>query len=427
MVIQAVKDYFQAGLEGLGVYRADEEARLRRIKRHGERVKELEQMSIEEGVRTISDVLETVSDVQSLTGTQLVPLGFFRQARAAKRLLNKSLKKERKSMARRKTYKKKRSSKRKSFGSIKTNSNSYNNKKLKRKVRKKRKISPSMASKISTLEGQMKKLLPSLSRHTRYFEEPVHVGSNVYCSKRLHLIPVMDKAKYTVAINGLRGANPIDNQKTNIDYVKIGLVLRANRFPTVTLKAKLVLCVDSTNDNPLTLINARLTDRGLNNGSLLAAVTANPGVTSYVPESLTWTNNNIVVPAFDMSVAQYFRKVGKTYSATLNSGDSLSMSWILPKFTYDNEDYSDATETQLKGLTAYVIVDTIGELAHESTTVKNVQKSWQHLDGYFSHMIKCSIVDDVGSNTMSYSSNWDNDLTSLVSKYEKPVSGVVSF
>lgn len=333
--------------------------------------------------------------------------------------------KRKRTKSKKNTYRKKM----KASSSIKTDSTSYGNRRVKSMRSRKKKLSTSMATKVARLEKLFKKLGPNVSRGTVMYQEPFSLltTSADDTKKTLWMLLILNRTKWESVCTEASGASVTNNEKHNIDYAHMKVILRNNEQCEVTIKIRWLKCVDSTDDSPITLIRSRMLDRGLPDFPESAGAVATIGSSSFVPPSCSNNGSAIVVPVIEtQGISQYYKQIGKIVTATISPGDTFRSMVKIPAFVYKREDYVDATENYLKNMNYFCLIETMGALGHKTNSRNFIKISSYNLDCFYEYLLKASIMDDQGANNMSFTSAWDATGGTTVALYEKPVSGSVT-
>lgn len=367
----------------------------------------------------ITDAANVAEIIGDLSGYRVRPFTGTVKKMARLRQVQKKYNKKRAKSSRRARTKSK--PKKRSKATLVTGSNSVGNKSLKRRTKKRKKMSASMQARVAKLEKMLKSLEPSRSKASRAFYTPFYKAVTTVNTKTVSQFDIITKDAYNQVIFDVTGGNPTVNEKTRINYVKFGSQIKNVTLQNIRVKAKYYICVDSCDDSCLTLLRNRIIDRfGLSTGvgTIQSATPASSGVTSYQPEYFSLQDNRMFTDVIGIGgVSQYWKGIGKAYDIYLQPGDTLNMSGSIPAFTFDEEDYTDATETYLKKMNIQLIVQTFGELGYSGTITGF---SDHILVGYNWADIQADYVDGLGRNLIDENASFDNTGVTTISAPKKP-------
>lgn len=365
---------------------------------------------VEPYVKAGSDYLDYLSDFGTATGLYTIPSS--KKFKAAKRLLSKSKTKEKK-MARAKKRKTNRTYKKKSKPKTKTGKtsgryvsqgDSKDNFTYKRSTKPKKRVAPSLAKRIKKLESSLKKYAPnwSVAQHirTKYYQMKIR-SPNI---KQAMEIPLFDKTRAAEIINTLTGADPTDDQKTEL--YNLGSYLTFTNFGemSVTIRVAIFSCNTDTASSVLNVMAASMTDRGLTPDS----VTSENNPTSYDinPRFMDLTGANLMVDPFNLPyISSEWKRRGKVTTYKVGPGDKVTFKYFKKKFVFNQENYFGTG--YLKGLDDSLVFTIQGELGFYDADLNNQSSQCKHAYGAY----RCGLeqvqfgrarrLDDVGSNDLT--------------------------
>lgn len=282
-------------------------------------------------------------------------------------------------------------------------------KKSKRKSGKRKKS-------VKTQLKEVRRLIPKKSYLTTRLFEPICMATNSVNTRKIFNVRVWNKTDYAGWVSSLAAqdtANRSDYTSTNSNiqmsqYFK--LCLKNAKTSNVKFSYAFYVCKDDDNENPVQEIREELVDRGYLNAGTIVGEAAATATQSLLPGHLNFTSpDDLHAPCFvGGALARNWKKIGKVKSATISPGSSAEIKYSR-KITYVKEAFDqDASFNHLRKYDVYLVIDCMGEIAHDNTNKLKVgYASWQ-LDCVRQQQVLVTYANARGLREVNYSDNIEN-------------------